>query len=101
MSRRPSTGNQCQWFETAFMDTPLHATSRTMEPFAFDPHHESRAAVSPGTMMHQVAQPFARLVMGDLNEFINRWADWLAQAATGPLAHPSLMPERDPQGSWR
>ncbi|MFI8170908.1 hypothetical protein ACIGAN_31805 [Streptomyces sp. NPDC085931] len=46
-----------------------------------------------------MAQPFTRLVMGDLNEFINRWADWLAQAATGPLAHPSLMPERDPQGS--
>ncbi|MGA5509384.1 hypothetical protein [Streptomyces umbrinus] len=32
-------------------------------------------------------------------ELISRWADWLAQAATGQLAHPSRMPERDPQGS--
>ena len=95
------TKDQYQWFETAFMDTPLRATSRTMEPFAFDPHHESRAAVSPGMMMHQVAWPFTPLVIGDLDELLNRWADWLAQAATGRLAHPSRMPERDPQGSWR
>ncbi|MFC7818694.1 serine/threonine-protein kinase [Streptomyces sp. NPDC057367] len=95
------TKDQYQWFETAFMDTPLRASSRTMEPFAFDPHHESRAAVSPGMVMHQVAWPFTPLVIGDLDEFISRWADWLAQAATGRLAHPSRMPERDPQGSWR
>ncbi|MFF1446158.1 hypothetical protein [Streptomyces sp. NPDC058295] len=95
------TEDQYQWFETAFMDTPLRATTRTMEPFALDPHHESRAAVSPGMMMHQVAWPFIPLVIGDLDELISRWADWLAQAATGRLAHPSRMPERDPQGSWR
>ncbi|MGQ5228619.1 serine/threonine-protein kinase [Streptomyces sp. yara] len=95
------TKDQYQWFETAFMDTPLRATSRTMEPFAFDPHHESRAAVGPGMMMHQVAWPFTPLVIGDLDEFISRWADWFAHAATGRLAHPSRMPERDPQGSWR
>ncbi|NWF29477.1 hypothetical protein HW130_25005 [Streptomyces sp. PKU-EA00015] len=51
--------------------------------------------------MHQVAWPLTPLVIGDLDEFISRWADWLAQAATGQLAHPSRMPERDPQGSWR
>ncbi|MFE2500177.1 serine/threonine-protein kinase [Streptomyces scopuliridis] len=95
------TDEQYQWFETAFMDTPLRPTVKTMEPFALNPHHESRAAVSPGMMMHQVAWPFIPLVIGDLDEFINRWADWLAQAATGQLAHPSRMPERDPQGSWR
>jgi serine/threonine-protein kinase len=95
------TKDQYQWFETAFMDTPLRPTAKTMEPFALDPHHESRAAVGPGMMMHQVAWPFIPLVIGDLDAFISRWADWLAQAATGRLIHPSTMPERDPQGSWR
>ncbi|MCX5357073.1 serine/threonine-protein kinase [Streptomyces mirabilis] len=95
------TEDQYQWFETAFMDTPLRPTAKTMEPFALNPHHESRGAVSPGMNMHQVAWPFIPLVIGDLDELISRWAGWLAQAATGQLAHPSTMPERDPQGSWR
>ncbi|MFD3585838.1 hypothetical protein [Streptomyces sp. NPDC058683] len=49
----------------------------------------------------QLVLPVIPLVIGDLDEFINRWADWLAQAATGRLTHPSRMPERNPQGSWR
>ncbi|MEU3342785.1 serine/threonine-protein kinase [Streptomyces sp. NPDC006668] len=92
---------QYQWFETAFMNSALRAVAGTMEPFALDPHHESRAAVGPGMNMHQVAWPFTPLVLGDLDELINRWAAWLAQAADGGLAHPGHMPERDPQGSWR
>ncbi|MCI4042422.1 hypothetical protein [Streptomyces sp. TRM75563] len=35
------------------------------------------------------------------DELIRRWADWQAQAATGQLARPSRMPEREPQGSCR
>ncbi|MEV0186668.1 serine/threonine-protein kinase [Streptomyces sp. NPDC050625] len=93
------TEDQYQWFETAFMST--RPVVGTMEPFALNPHHESRAAVNPGMAMHQVAWPFTPLVIGDLDEFIGRWAEWLAQAANGQLAHPSSMPERNPQGSWR
>ncbi|MFD8462682.1 serine/threonine-protein kinase [Streptomyces antimycoticus] len=95
------TEDQYQWFETAFMDTPLRRTTGTIDPFALDPHHEARDAVSPRMTMHQVAWPFIPLVIGDLDEFISRWADWLARAANGQLTHPSRMPERDPQGSWR
>ncbi|MEU3437811.1 serine/threonine-protein kinase [Streptomyces sp. NPDC006863] len=95
------TEAEYQWFETAFMDTSFRPVARTMEPFALDPHHESRTAVSPTLGMHQVAWPFTPLVIGDLDEFIDRWATWLAQAANGRLAHPSRMPERNPQGSWR
>ncbi|MEV7004203.1 serine/threonine-protein kinase [Streptomyces sp. NPDC093982] len=91
---------QYQWFETAF-HTPLRPSAGTIAPFALDPHHESRAAVSRGMEMHEVAWPFNPLVVGDLDELINRWADWLAQAATGRLTHPSHMPERNPHGSWR
>jgi eukaryotic-like serine/threonine-protein kinase len=43
---------------------------------------------------HQVAWPFTPLVVGDLNEFIDRWAGWFAAAAQGTLHAPSLMPER-------
>jgi hypothetical protein len=92
---------QYQWFETAFMDTPLRTVTGTMDPFALNPHHEARTAISRVMGMHQVAWPFTPLVIGDLGEFIGRWATWFAQAATGRLAHPSHMPERNPQGSWR
>ncbi|WP_405835103.1 protein kinase domain-containing protein [Streptomyces sp. NBC_01518] len=92
---------QYQWFETAFMTTSLRPVAGNMEPFTRDPHQESRAAVSPGMAMFQVAWPFTPLVIGDLDEFISRWADWLAQAANGQLAQPGHMPERDPEGSWR
>lgn len=95
------TENQYQWFETAFMSTPLRAVTGPMDPFALDPHHESRTAISQTLGMHQVAWPFTPLVIGDLDEFIGRWAGWLAEASKSRLAHPSHMPERNPQGSWR
>ncbi|ARX80629.1 serine/threonine protein kinase [Streptomyces alboflavus] len=90
-----------RWFETAFMHAPLRPVASTTEPFALDPHAKSRDAVSPILGLHQVAWPFMPLVIGDLDELIDRWATWLAQAANGRLAHPSHMPERNPQGSWR
>ncbi|MFC8277680.1 serine/threonine-protein kinase [Streptomyces sp. NPDC057271] len=95
------TEDQYQWFETAFMSTPFRPVAETTKPFALNPHHESRTAISPTLGMHQVAWPFTPLVIGDLDEFIDRWADWLARAANGQLAHPSNMPERNPQGTWR
>lgn len=90
-----------QWFETAFMATPLRRGMSTMDPFALAPHHEARGAVGPGTAMNQVAWPFTSLSIGDLDEFIDRWTNWLAVAASGELGRPSRMPEREPQGSWR
>ncbi|WP_405863431.1 protein kinase domain-containing protein [Streptomyces sp. NBC_00005] len=95
------TEGQYQWFETAFMSTPFRPVTGTTDPYALNPHHESRTAISPTMGMHQVAWPFTPLALGDLDEFIERWAAWLAQAANGRLAHPSHMPERNPQGSWR
>lgn len=49
---------------------------------------------------YQAAWPFTPLVIGELDEFIDRWAAWLAQASTGGLQHPSTMPER-PSNNWR
>jgi eukaryotic-like serine/threonine-protein kinase len=95
------TADQYQWFETAFMSTAIRPVTGTMDPFTLNPHHESRGAVNPGMAMHQVAWPFTPLVIGNLDEFISRWAAWLASAANGHLSHPSTMPERSPEGSWR
>ncbi|MDV7220418.1 serine/threonine-protein kinase [Streptomyces prunicolor] len=95
------TEDQYQWFETAFMRIGMRSVTGTMNPYALHPGQESRAAVSPTSSMVQVAWPFTPLVLGDLDEFIGRWATWLAQAANSQLANPSHMPERNPQGSWR
>ncbi|MEV0695475.1 serine/threonine-protein kinase [Streptomyces sp. NPDC050388] len=95
------TAEQYQWFETAFMGTPFGPQSTAVKPFALPPQSDAATALRPVIGGAQVAWPFMPLVIGDMDEFISRWADWLAQAATGRLAHPSRMPERDPQGSWR
>jgi hypothetical protein len=93
--------SQFAWFETAFMFSPLIARSARQEPFALDPGEEAAKAVWTGMAEYQVAWPFTPLVIGELDEFIGRWAAWLADAAEGRLMHPHQMPEIQPQGSWR
>ncbi|MFJ4414567.1 protein kinase [Streptomyces sp. NPDC088925] len=95
------TETEYQWFETAFMDTASRPVASATVPFALDPHHEARSAISRIVGLHQVAWPFTPLVVGDLDEFIEQWATWLAHAAKGRLAYPRQLPERAPQGSWR
>jgi serine/threonine-protein kinase len=90
-----------QWFETAFMVGAFIPQRGRQDPFALNPAEESAKAVWSGIAEWQVAWPFTPLSVGDLDEFVNRWAGWFADAAQGRLSHPSSMPERSPQGSWR
>lgn len=95
------TRGQFGWFETAFMHMPLMARSSSIDPFALDPGEAAAKALGTGMNEFQVAWPFTPLTLGELDDFIGRWADWLAEGAEGRLAHPSSMPERQPEGSWR
>jgi serine/threonine-protein kinase len=89
------------WFETAFMISPLIPRRARQNPFALEPGEEAAKAVWQGMAEVQLAWPFTPLVIGELDEFIDRWAGWFADAANGRIAHPSSMPERSTQGSWR
>lgn len=89
------------WFETAFMITPLMRRQTRLEPFALEPGESAAKAVWSGIAEYQVAWPFTRVNPDDMDEFIDRWVDWLARAASGQLGHPSQMPERSTQGTWR
>jgi serine/threonine-protein kinase len=90
-----------QWFETAFMISPLVRQLNPQDPFALDPGEEASRALGPGPAYVQVAWPLTALTVGDLEEFISRWLGWFGDAAQGQLSRPTAMPERDPQGSWR
>jgi serine/threonine-protein kinase len=91
-----------QWYETSFMAMPLiQSAQRTVDPFTLDPGIESAKAIWNGLAEYQAAWPFTALDPGDLTNFIDRWAQWLAAGATGNLQRPSSMPERNPAGSWR
>jgi serine/threonine-protein kinase len=92
---------RCGWYETAFMFSPLLGRSSRQNPFSLDPGAEAGGALGPGMASYQLAWPFAPLVVGDLDEFIDRWAGWLAAGAQGQLHHPGRMPEGSPEGSWR
>ncbi len=96
-----------QWFETAFMVSPLIPKIRkrlsqdpfVQNPFALSPNKNSAEAVRPGMGKFQVAWPFTPLIAGDLDEFINRWTGWFADAANGQLRRS--QPELPTEGSWR
>lgn len=90
-----------QWFETAFMITPGRRGTSPHAPFAMSPSEGSAKAIGRGIAEFQLAWPFTALTIGDLEEFIDRWASWLADASEGRLQYPSSMPERSPDGSWR
>ena len=89
------------WFETAFMLQPLMAQQSNRDPFSLKPGAEAGEAVGPGMNAYQVAWPFAKLDHDSLEDFINRWAGWFADAADGRLHRPNTMPEGNPKGSWR
>jgi serine/threonine-protein kinase len=103
-----------QCFETAFMvsrvgaDPSLHyqwageMDRRFNEvPFSLDPGQESIQALSADPSIFEVAWPFTVVSIGELDEFIDRWASWLANASEGRLDRPLELPERPTQGSWR
>ena len=90
------------WFETAFMISPvIHSKAFAMNPLAFPPSKESAKALFTRLAEYRVAWPFTPLISGDLDEFISRWAGWLADAANGQLRLPQSMPKHSIKGSWR
>lgn len=92
---------QYAWYETAFMITPLRPLRSPENPFAKELGEDAAKALWPGLAEYQVAWPFTELVVGDLHEFVDRWAGWFAAGAEGLLEQPSTMPERPAEGSWR
>lgn len=90
-----------QWLETAFMISPLvHKTSNT-NPFALDAGPVAAKALSSAMTEYQLAWPFEPVDIADIDEFIDRWASWFADAAQGLLRQPSRMPERDTPRIWQ
>ena len=90
-----------QWFETAFMVTPGIPERGILDPFALDPGKGAAQALWRGLGSRQVAWPFEPVHPGSLEEFVDRWASWFAAAANGGLRHPSRMPERSAEDTWR
>lgn len=95
------SANEFTWFETAFMISPFMQSRRAMSPFALRPSEKAAKAVGSGMNEYQVAWPFTALVFGDLDEWVDRWAGWLAEGAEGHLHHPRQQPEHPTSGSWR
>jgi serine/threonine-protein kinase len=93
--------DQYQWFETAFMLSPLVQRRSSLDPFALEPCESSAKALWRGLAEFQIAWPFAAIEMSNSDELIDRWATWFATATEGRLCRPSTMPERSAEGSWR
>lgn len=89
------------WYEIAFMFSPLIPKQGRQDPFALNAGEAAAKALSNAMTEYQVAWPFTEISLDDNDDFLARWAGWFAEAARGKLRHPSSMPERNSQGSWR
>lgn len=90
-----------EWFETAFAYKP-ELRPRTPEVvFALPPGEESGVVLSGRHRYFQLAWPFTPLRPEDLDDFVNRWAEWFGMAAQGGLVPPDVLAQRDPAGSYR
>lgn len=87
-----------EWVETAFMISPLVSKMSVMRPFTVDPGIEAAKALWTGMAEFQLAWPIEPV---DADVFIDRWANWLADAAQGRLQAPSMMPEKPTPRNWR
>ena len=80
-----------EWVETALMVSPMVPKMTTMRPFMADPGPEAAAALWVGIAEFQLAWPIEPVASDD---FIDRWASWLADAAytERPLSGASCPP---------
>lgn len=88
------------WYEVAFMDGAVMARASRWYPYALRPGEASAKALSRALTEFDVARPFKRLTLGDLDEFLEFWMDTFGDAANGEVPHPNQLPEMD-RGSWR
>ena len=88
------------WFELAFMDSPLFGGRQRMEPYAAQPEQISIAFERViGTA--QLAWPLEQLDRADPQEFVDRWIGWFAEASNSKLFRPSTIPEKPVERNWR
>jgi len=78
----------------------LGSNGGVREPFQLNPSEGSAKALWRGMAEWQLARPFTLLKDGAIDEFIDRWAGYLAVASSGSLNRPSTMPEMKTEGSW-
>jgi serine/threonine protein kinase len=90
-----------QWYELAFMITPMISKSTAIRPLMLDPGQDAAKALWAGLAEMQLAWPVTPVSVGELGEFIDRWMGWFADAADGRLQSPSTMPERPTPRNWR
>lgn len=90
-----------QWFELAFMVSPMIGGITPTRPFMFNPGEGAAKALWVGVAETQLAWPITPVTVGELDDFIDRWAGWFADASAGKLTAPSTMPERPTPRNWR
>ena len=76
---------------------------KAVQTFGFEQHyynnHTTQQIDDPYTTSDDLT--FTPLVIGELDVFVDRWAEWFARTVQGTLSHPTQMPEHQAQGSWR
>lgn len=76
------------------MQNPLmRKRDASIVPYAFPPGEDAAKALSNVIAEFQVARRFERLTLGDLDGFVDRWADWFGAGVVGDLHMPGRFPE--------
>jgi hypothetical protein len=113
------TEDRYAWFETAFSGSrgrggqDVYCMSDewgmlmlgSYTPFATNPSDDvaisALSSLKSDSSGFEVAWPFTPLILGEADEFVNRWATWFADASQGKRSRPSVIPRPELLGSWR
>jgi serine/threonine protein kinase len=102
------------WFETAFSNVvkPMEGNivvnmAKPQASYAGDPSSpDVMSALGPSEREPeharcQVVWPFTPLIVDDLDDFMERWVTWFAQAAQGDQSYLTARSTVPVRGSWR
>jgi eukaryotic-like serine/threonine-protein kinase len=95
----PEAENRFHWYELAFMANSFVGAPGSVAPLALNPE-QGAEAITTGVSVIQLARNLTRLEPGELDAFIARWGDWLADASSGQWSLPSL-PDETIVATWR
>lgn len=90
----PKGQSEVSWYEVGFMYHALTSRESTEVPFRLDSDSSAAEAFSGIMGLFQIAWSPVPLELDNLDEFIDRWAEWLARAVRGSLRKPNQLPER-------
>ncbi len=86
------TTGEFRWYETAFQASGMLTGNMSDHLVPLPPGKDAGKVLVPMGTAYSLARPFGPTDQGDEQQFVDRWAEWLAYAADGHPPHEYFKP---------